>query len=231
MAESELHRELKRVACRWLWELGYAAIADEVEVPGVGVVDVAAAGKWRRYNPRRAEFERTPQVDRHHVVFVECKAMRADFLRDQGRQQQFSFALAEREQQLRMRRRRRPRHASPALGKFDTCLIRPHAHLHYLLTARSVLKVEEIPRRWGWMVFDGATLRVVRKPAWQEVACVDGMEAAIARSLTARRMQTWMQHQPFARDCRPGALEAVDGSTEGAGSSFGGRRLSAAGSA
>lgn len=231
MAESELHRELKRVACRWLWGQGYAAIADEVEVPGVGIVDVAGAGKWRRYNPRRAEFERTPQVDRHHVVFVECKAMRADFLRDQGRQQQFSFALAEREQQLRMRRRRPPRHASPALGKFDTCLIRPHAHLHYLLTARSVLKVEEIPRRWGWMVYDGATLRVIRKPAWQEVARVEGMEAAIARSLTARRMQAWLRHPSFDRNGGAEELEAVGCSADATGHSPGGSRFSAAGSA
>ena len=191
MAESQLHRQLKHVACRWLWGLGYAGIADEVEVPGVGIIDVAAAGKWKRYNPRRVDFERTPLVDRHHVAFVECKAMRSDFLRDQGRQQQFAFALEERARQLRAGRRRKPRHASPALGKFDTCLIRPHANVHYLLVAPHVLKIHEIPRRWGLLVFDGATVRVARKPAWQEVASIDGIEGAIARSLTARRMYAW----------------------------------------
>ena len=67
MPESDLHLQLKRVACRWLWSHGYAAVGDEVEVPGVGIIDVAAAGKWKPYNPRRAVFQREPVVDRHHV--------------------------------------------------------------------------------------------------------------------------------------------------------------------
>jgi len=187
--ESDLHRELKRVACRWLWDAGYAAIAEEVVVPGVGIIDVAGAGRWKRRNPRRASFERELSVDRHHVVFVECKAMRADFLRDQGRQQQFAFALGERAAMFKARRRRKPRHASPALGKFDTCLIRPHANLHYLLTPPGLIRVQELPRRWGLLVREDALVRVVRKPVWQEVAEVNAVEGAIARALTARRMR------------------------------------------
>ncbi len=190
MAESRLHLELKRAACRWLWRAGYAAIAEEVVVPGVGIVDVAAAGRWRRHNPRRVSFEREPKVDRHHVVFVECKAMRADFIRDLGRQQQFGFALNERAGYRRTRRSRRARHASPALGKFDTCLIRPHANQHYLLTPPKLLRIKEIPRRWGLLVLDDGYIRVVRRPAWQEVADVSAIEGAIARSLTADRMGT-----------------------------------------
>lgn len=188
MAETDLHRRLKQQACAWLWECGYAAIAEEVVVPGVGIVDAAAAGKWKRPNPRRATFEREPGIDRHHVVFVECKAMRADFLRDQGRQQQFAFALAERARNLGRRRKRKPRHASPALGKFDTCLVRPHANLHYVLTPPKLLGVSEVPRRWGWLVLVDGRVRVVRKAAWQEVADVIGIEGAIARALTAQTM-------------------------------------------
>ena len=188
MAESDLHRRLKQAAGRWLWEAGYAAIAEEVPVPPVGVIDVVAAGKWKRRNPRRVVFDREPRVDRFHVVFVECKALRADFIRDRGRQRQFPFALEERAQGLKVRRRQRPRHASPALGKFDTCLIRPHANLHYLLTPPRLLRVREIPRRWGWLVCEHGRIRVIRRASWQEVAEVAGIEGAIARSLTARRM-------------------------------------------
>lgn len=188
MGESDLHRGLKAAATRWLWRAGYAAIADEVSVPGVGIVDVAAAGKWKRFNPRSAEFDRAPKIDRFHVVFVECKAFRSDFLRDRGRQLQFEFALAERAAALRGKRRRRPRHASPAMGKFDTCLMRPHANVHYILTPPKLIKASELPRRWGWLVFDGGTVRVARTAAWQEVADVSAIEGAIARSLTTRRL-------------------------------------------
>ena len=188
MAETDLHRRLKRQACAWLWENGYAAIAEEVAVPGVGIIDAAAAGKWRRPNPYRASFEREPAVDRHHVVFVECKAMRSDFLRDQGHQQQFAFALTERAGNLGRRKKRRPRHASAALGKFDTCLIRPHANLHYVLTPPKMLQVSEVPRRWGWLVLVDGRVRVVRKAVWQEVADVSGVEGSIARALTAQSM-------------------------------------------
>lgn len=188
MAETDLHRRLKRAACAWLWECGYAAIAEEVAVPGVGIIDAAAAGKWRRHNPRRASFEREPVIDRFHAVFVECKAMRADFLRDQGHQQQFAFALAERAKDLSCKRKRKPRHASPALGKFDTCLMRPHANLHYVLTPPKLLSLSEVPRRWGWLVFVDGRVRVLRQAAWQEVGQVSSVEGAIARTLTAQAM-------------------------------------------
>ncbi len=193
MAEGEVHRELKRIACRWLWRAGYAAVAEEVEVPGVGIIDTVGAGRWRRHNPRGVQFVREPQVDRFHVVFVECKAMRADFLRDQGHQHQFSFALEDRAQGLRSGRRRRARHASAALGKFDTCLIRPHANLHYLLTPPKLMRSAEVPRRWGWLVAEDGRVRVVRRPTWHEVAEVSAIEGAIARSLTARRMRLWSE--------------------------------------
>ncbi len=190
MAESDMHRELKRAACRWLWEAGYAAIAEEVPVSGVGVIDVVGAGRWRRRNPRRVSYEREPAVDRHHVVFIECKAMRADFVRDQGRQRQFAFALRERAARLRTGRRYRPRHAGRALGKFDTCIIRPHANQHYLVTPPGLLRVKELPRRWGWLVYEHGRVRVVRKAMWQEITDASGVEGAIARSLTARRMRS-----------------------------------------
>ncbi|MFQ5414876.1 MAG: hypothetical protein ACE5E6_10505 [Phycisphaerae bacterium] len=189
MPETELHQTLKRAACRWLWDAGYAAIAEEVRVPGVGVVDVAAAGRRRRRNPRRAVFAHEPGVDRRHVVFVECKALRADFVRDRGRQHQFTFALGERARQLPSGRPYAPRHASQALGKFDTCLLRPHANMHYLLTPPGLVRLAETPRRWGLLVWQHRRVRVVRKAGWQEVSDTAGIEAAIAQALTARCMR------------------------------------------
>lgn len=194
-----MHLSLKRVACRWLWRAGYAAIAEEVVVPGLGVIDVAAAGLWRRPNPRRVVYEREPRVDRFHVVFIECKATRADFLRDQGRQKQFEFALRERASVRRASRPRRHRHASPALGKFDACLMRPHAHQHYVMAPPGIIRLTEVPRRWGLLVWDRGLIRVLRRPAWQEVAEVAAVEGAIARSLTARRMRHAERSFPVIR--------------------------------
>lgn len=188
MGESDLHRRLKRAGADWLWRSGYAAIAEEVSVRGVGIIDVVSAGKWKKPNPRTLTFERVPPVDRHHVVFIECKAFRADFVRDLGRQQQFSFAVRETSSRLRAGRRGKPQHASSALGKFDTCLVRPHANLHYVLTPLGLLKKMEVPRRWGWLVLDRGQVCVRKRAAWQEEARTSEIEGAIARSLTTRRM-------------------------------------------
>lgn len=206
MGESELHRELKRAACRWLWGQGYASIAEGVRVPGLGIIDVAAAGKIRKRNPRDVRYDRPPSVDRKHVVFIECKAHRADFIADHGRQKQFEFALAERAERLRGGRARRPRCASPALGKFDSCLLRPHAHYHLLLTPPGLLTRAEAPRRWGWLVWEWGVIRVVRRPTWHEVAEVGAIEGAIARALTAQRMFTWVRGG--------GRVEPIEGESE-----------------
>lgn len=184
MGESRQHLELKSAAMRWLWDAGYAAIAPEVKVPCVGIVDVAGAGKYRRRNPRRAQFDEPERVNRNHVVFIECKAFRSDFLRDQGSQMQFAFALQERNERRRAKRPGRAKRASAALGKFDTCLLRPHANLHFLLTPPRVIKKSEVPRRWGLLVLDHGYVRTVRKADWFEVADTNGIEGAIARALT-----------------------------------------------
>ncbi|MGB0715659.1 MAG: hypothetical protein ACPGXK_07270 [Phycisphaerae bacterium] len=201
MGESRLHLELKRAAARWMWDAGYAAIAPEVKVPGVGIIDVAGAGKYRRRNPRRTVYEQEERVDRHHVVFIECKAYRSDFLRDQGDQMQFAFAVTERAARRRARRPGRHRHASPALGKFDTCLVRPHANLHYVLTPPKLIKKTEIPRRWGLLVLDHGYVRTIKKASWFETAETSAVEGAIARALTHSSIRSLSQrHDTMAPD-------------------------------
>ena len=74
MAESTAHRELKRLAARWLREQSYVAVGMEVADP-TGRFRVDAAG-WSDRRP--GERGRVPC----RTVVVECKQSRSDYLRD-----------------------------------------------------------------------------------------------------------------------------------------------------
>ncbi|MEE2907068.1 MAG: hypothetical protein VX527_04465 [Planctomycetota bacterium] len=79
MAESGEHRELKRLACRWLREHGHVAVGMEVADPtGRFRIDVAA---WTDREPSTRGLVRV----KPRTVLVECKRSRSDYLRDGSR--------------------------------------------------------------------------------------------------------------------------------------------------
>jgi hypothetical protein len=174
--ESELHRTLKKQACYWLHRQGYRAIAAEVKLPPLGIVDAVGAGLIR-WAPQRLRL--APEL--HHVCIIECKASRADFLRDCGGQEQMLFELRA---ALGRGRRRRP----PSLrniGKFRSCLLRPMANLHYVLAPAGLLHKADLPPRWGLLALGEAGITVVVRAAWIDCAHGSAVESAIARTLTA----------------------------------------------
>src|SRR5580704_15233503 len=118
--ETELHKTLKKEACRWLLRMGYRCIAAEVRVPPVGIVDAVGTGIFRAYHNYLAIPREVPQV-----CFIECKASRGDFLRDCSNDGQLEFSILERRGK---RRRRRRNYKSVGLGKFDSCLMQPMAN-------------------------------------------------------------------------------------------------------
>lgn len=72
--ETELHKLLKKEACRWLWRMGYCCVAAEVRLPPLGIIDAVRTGIFRPYHnylfiPRELA----------QVRFVECKASRGVF--------------------------------------------------------------------------------------------------------------------------------------------------------
>src|SRR5438105_4368046 len=75
--ETELHKTLKKEACRWLFRMGYRAIAAEVRLRPLGIIDAVGTGMFRAYNNYLFVGRELSQV-----CFIECKASRADFLRD-----------------------------------------------------------------------------------------------------------------------------------------------------
>src|SRR5271163_4534120 len=99
--ETDLHKTLKKEACRWLFRMGYRCIAAEVRLRPLGIVDAVGTGLFRPYQNYLFIPRELPQV-----CFIECKASRADFLRDRSEDGQLTLSLLERERNLRSKRKK-----------------------------------------------------------------------------------------------------------------------------
>ena len=180
--ETDLHKTLKKEACRWLYRMGYRCIAAEVRLKPLGIVDAVGTGIFRPYHNYLFIPRELPQV-----CFVECKASRSDFLRDCSDDGQMSLCLMERERNRRSRRRRGRAAAlrqSVGLGKFAACLLQPMANLHYVLAPTGVVQKKDLPPRWGLLTYGEGGVNVVVRAEWQEWARIEYVESAIARTLT-----------------------------------------------
>lgn len=178
--ESELHKTLKKEACRWLFRMGYRCIAAEVPLRPLGIVDAVGTGVFRPFY----NYLQLPR-DVPQVCFIECKASRADFLRDIDGQEQTLFEASGRAPFKATSRRRRRRKHPRDLGKFRSCLAHPLANLHYVLAPAGMIQKRELPPRWGLLSCGEGGVNVIARPAWQEPACIEFVESAIARTLTA----------------------------------------------
>jgi hypothetical protein len=177
--ETEMHKLLKKEACRWLYRMGYRSIAAEVRLSGLGIVDAVGTGLFRPNH----NYLFVPQ-SLHQTVFIECKASRADFLRDVSEDGQLTLALMERSGNRRRRRRRKCLSQRVGLGKFAACLAAPMANLHYILAPAGMLQRKDLPPRWGLLSFGEGGISVVVRPDGQEQARGHLVESAIARTLT-----------------------------------------------
>jgi hypothetical protein len=179
--ETDLHKTLKKEGCRWLFRMGYRCIAAEVRLKPLGIIDAVGTGVFRPWHNYLCAPRELPQV-----CFIECKASRADFLRDQSNDGQMFFAMMERQGNLKRKRRtRRPSlRQCVGLGKFKSCLLQPMANIHYILAPAGMIQKKEIPPRWGLLSFGEGGISVVVRAEWQDVARCQYVESAIARTLT-----------------------------------------------
>jgi len=180
--ETDLHKTLKKEACRWLFRMGYRCIAAEVRLPPLGIIDSVGTGLFRPYHNYLFIPRDLPQV-----CFIECKASRADFLRDCSDDGQMSLCLMERERNRRANKRRRfPKRLrqTVGLGKFEACLLQPMANIHYVLAPAGIIQKKDLPPRWGLLSFGEGGINVVVRSEWQECARTEHVEGAIARALT-----------------------------------------------
>jgi hypothetical protein len=180
--ETDLHKTLKKEACRWLYRMGYRCIAAEVRLRPLGIVDAVGTGVFRPYHNYLFVQRELPQV-----CFIECKASRSDFLRDCSDDGQLTLSLLERERNLRGKRRSRTRYPlrqTLGLGKFAACLMQPMANLYYVLAPTGVVQKKDLSPRWGLLAYGAGGISVIVRADWQETARIEFVESAIARTLT-----------------------------------------------
>ncbi len=220
--ETNLHKTLKKEACRWLYRSGYRCIAAEVRLSPLGIIDAVGTGIFRAfYNdlclPREVS----------QVCFIECKASRSDFMRDCSEEGQLLLSLMERRGNQR-RKCRHPLNPRVGLGKFAACQARPMANLHYVLAPVGLLRKADLPPRWGLLSYGDCGVHVVVRAAWQEQAACQEVESSIARTLTGDiyraddraigsvNRELFAQQQAVAqriRSIRPRAIFAVPGNS------------------
>jgi len=182
--ETELHKTLKKEACRWLYRMGYRCIAAEVRLRPLGIIDAVGTGVFRPYHNYLSVPRELPQT-----CFIECKASRSDFLRDQSNDGQLMFCMLERQRNLKISRRagRRARwmlRQAVGLGKFDACIAQPMANLHYVLAPTGIVQKKDLAPRWGLLSYGENGISVVVRALWQECAQSHSVDSAIARTLT-----------------------------------------------
>jgi hypothetical protein len=181
--ETELHKTLKKEACRWLYKMGYRCIAAEVRLRPLGIIDAVGTGIFRPYHNYLSIPRELPQT-----CFIECKASRSDFLRDQSNDGQMTLCMLERRRNLQSRRSgRRNRwmlRQAVGLGKFDACVAQPMANLHYVLAPAGIVQKKDLAPRWGLLSYGENGISVVVRSEWQECAQSHQVDSAIARTLT-----------------------------------------------
>jgi hypothetical protein len=182
--ETDLHKTLKKEGCRWLYRMGYRCIAAEVRLKPLGIIDAVGTGLFRSY----ANYLAVPR-EVQQVCFIECKASRADFLRDHSHDGQMELCLMERKRNMKVKRSRERAEKfglrqSVGLGKFKACLLQPMANLHYVLAPAGMLQKKDLPARWGLLSYGAAGISVVVRADWQECSRTQHVEGAIARTLT-----------------------------------------------
>jgi len=182
--ETDLHKTLKKEACRWMYRMGYKCIAAEVRLKPLGIIDAVGTGLFRPYYNYLHHGRELQQT-----CFIECKASRSDFLRDKSNDGQLLLSMMERKGNSRKRRKTRRNRwgalrQTLGLGKFDSCLMQPMANIHYILAPAGLITKKDLPTRWGLLSLGTGGITVVVTAGWQDCARTEYVESAIARTLT-----------------------------------------------
>lgn len=178
--ETDLHKLLKKEACRWLHRTGYQCVAAEVRLKPLGIIDAVGTGVLPAGLHQHAG-----KGSVHQTCFIECKASRSDFQRDLSNDGQMQLCLLERRTNLKViRKRKNMLRQHVGLGKFAACLLQPMANVHYILAPAELIKKADVPPRWGLLSLGASGISVIVKAPWQDCCHGAYVESAIARTLT-----------------------------------------------
>ena len=149
--ETDLHKTLKKEACRWLFRMGYRCIAAEVRLRPLGIIDAVGTGIFRPFHNYLFIPRELPQV-----CFIECKASRADFLRDHSNDGQMMLCLMERERNRRSnpRKGRRPVRLRDDARRLHASAGPRLSHAAVQAALRLVPGLQHVPRDVEVHVFD-----------------------------------------------------------------------------
>ncbi len=139
--ESDLHREIKSAAARWLFSCGLRQVATEVQL-GVGVIDAAGSGDVSRTSAKKlGAWVHPGRFGSNFVsVVIEVKATRSDHLRDAYRP---DLPLLK-----------------GSTGKYAKLQASDESVFRYVAAPPGVVKPGEVPPGWGILVYqDGAIKR------------------------------------------------------------------------
>ena len=180
--ETQLHKTLKKEACRWMFRQGYRTIAAEVRLPPVGIVDAVGTG----YFPAVPQLPLGPGHAPDHLL----RRVQGQPRRLHPRQgPRWAAHVLPRQQEARPAAARPPggaqgEGAGGTSASSGTCLLCPLANLHYVLAPAGLLKKSDLPPRWGLLTLGEGGVQVSVRADWVEAGRIGYVESAVARTLT-----------------------------------------------
>ena len=180
--ETDLHKTLKKEACRWLFRMGYRCIAAEVRLKPLGIIDAVGTGLFRPYHNYLFIPRDLPQV-----CFIECKASRERFpARLQRRRADVALPDGAQAQPHSEARKQPATSAAPGGGAGEIRGLPAAADGEPALRAGAagIIQKKDLPPRWGLLTYGEGGINVVVRSDWQETGRIEYVESAIARTLT-----------------------------------------------
>ena len=147
--ETDLHKTLKKEACRWLFRMGYRCIAAEVRP------EAARHHRRRRHGPFSAvsQLSRCGRAEPAAGLLCRVQGLARRFSPRPQRRRAAPLCFQDARAQPQTAEAQAPPPTGRRLGKFLSCLMQPMANLHYVLAPAGIVQKKDLPPRWGLLSY------------------------------------------------------------------------------